>query len=256
MKLSGSTGTTSLQIPSGDKNFCNDCYYLIKLTPESPTLLDLIVYPEGTPIQVRTNRIINEQIKADGLKKTYHYHSTKTFFLNFDISIGEINVKVTRKIDGSIIYNNEVSGSKFITIQANSSLEKMRQSEKNGWDIFGEVYLYEIIISPTKDAATYSLVFKNEFDALQLREGIPFTINSRDKSKCVSFLSTKSSNNGFLILSMEDTTKFSYTLTCNTTTSSGTQDCANGNNLVAKEVRNLQSINSEIRLYDGNYTFV
>lgn len=115
-----------------------------------------------------------------------------------------------------MIINYNVSGSEIITVYANSSLEELKNNEKSGWDIFGEVYLYEIIITPISNtsAVSYSLVFKNSTDPLRLREGIPFTINVRDRNKCVTFPSLASDKSAYLIISMEDTTKLAYVLNC------------------------------------------
>lgn len=58
--------------------------------------------------------------------------------------------------------------------------------------MFGEVYVYEIIISSAnvKSAVAYNLVVKDVSDPMRLKEGIPFTINIKDRNKCVTFTST------------------------------------------------------------------
>lgn len=88
------------------------------------------------------------------------------------------------------------------------------------------------------------MIIKNENDPLRLREGIPFTLNKANGKKCVTFSSFESAQNGYLILSMANTTEFAYTLTCNTTKNGETADCGNGSNILVKESRNLESINA------------
>ena len=58
--------------------------------------------------------------------------------------------------------------------------------------MFGEVYVYEVIISPvnSKSALAYNLVVKDVNDPMRLKEGIPFTINIKDRNKCITFTSS------------------------------------------------------------------
>lgn len=91
--------------------------------------------------------------------------------------------------------------------------------------MYGEVYVYEISISPSnnQNALTYNIVFKDMNDPMRLIEGIPFTVNVKDRNKCVTFTSTESTNtSGYLILTMNDTTQLSYTLNCNRTVNNKT----------------------------------
>lgn len=78
------------------------------------------------------------------------------------------------------------------------------------------------------------MVLRNATDPLRLREGIPFTVNVRDRNKCVTFTSTESKKSGYLIITMEDTNKLAYTLNCSVTNHNKTSDCANGANLLIK----------------------
>jgi hypothetical protein len=116
----------------------------------------------------------------------------KTFYINLDISVGQGHIKVVRLLDKKTIINYNVSGSEIITVYTNASLETLKDNDKAGWDMFGDVYLYEITITPilNNSAIAFSLVFRNATDPLRLREGIPFTINVKDRNKCVTFSST------------------------------------------------------------------
>lgn len=58
-----------------------------------------------------------------------------------------MNVRVVRKVDNSEVYKDSISGSQLISISTNSSLESLKDNDKLGWDIYGEVYMYEIFIS-------------------------------------------------------------------------------------------------------------
>ena len=105
------------------KDFCKECYYLIRVSAVSALVsADLMVYTEGAPVQVRTNRMIKEQIKAGDKEKIYRYYSMKDFYINLDILVGELTIRVVRKVDNKELYNLSGSGSKLFSIKVPSSL--------------------------------------------------------------------------------------------------------------------------------------
>ena len=56
-------------------------------------------------------------------------------------------MRIVRKVDKKVLYNSMVSGSKLISIKADSSLESLKDNDKIGWDIYGEVYMYDVFIN-------------------------------------------------------------------------------------------------------------
>lgn len=68
-----------------------------------------------------------------------------------------------RKIDNKILYFQTTKVSELITVEAIESLSDIsNNTDKAGWDLFGEVYVYEVTIrSPNKQTAlSYNIVFK------------------------------------------------------------------------------------------------
>lgn len=122
MKYSESSHVGALEIDKNNEDFCTNCYYLIRLIPMSDSSLDLIVFPEDTPIQVRYNRVINDRIHIGDSKRVYRYHSTKTFYISVDIGLGEADIKIVRKVDNKLMYTQRTRVSQLITVAATSSL--------------------------------------------------------------------------------------------------------------------------------------